>query len=266
VLVLTFSFGQNWHDFVQSYLNEARIAEAKKSLIDFLELQSLDGMSFLDIGCGSGLFSLSAYNLRAAQVVSFDVDPFSVKCCEYLKEKSGNPSNWLIYKGSVLDDSFLQNIERAHIVYAWGVLHHTGKMWQAIRNAARLVKPGGLFFLGIYNKVEGIFGSTTWLRLKQVYNGVPGAGKRFIEFGFVTLILLNMLRRFKNPISEIRHYKKKRGMSFWIDIRDSLGGYPYEFASSEEVIQFCRDELGFHLKNIREVNDLGVNEFLFRNA
>ncbi|MBI4689943.1 MAG: class I SAM-dependent methyltransferase, partial [Nitrospirae bacterium] len=226
----------------------------------------LKGMTFLDIGCGSGLFSLAAYRMGAKRITSFDLDPFSVRCCEYLKEKEGNPENWIISTGSVLDVSFLNMFEKADIVYSWGVLHHTGIMWQAIRNASNLVKPDGLFFIGIYNKKEGFFGSRTWLRLKKLYNGVPLAGKRLIEFGFTALIILSMLLRLKNPISEIKNYKKKRGMSFWIDIRDSLGGYPYEFAYPEEVIKFCEDELSFKIEELKTVNNLGVNEFLFRKS
>jgi len=261
---ITFSFGENWHDFVHSHLNEERIREAVSSLSEFFGMQRLDGLSFIDIGCGSGLFSLAAYRLGASKIVSFDLDPFSVKCCEYLKEKEGNPANWTVAAGSILDESFLKEIEKADIVYSWGVLHHTGNMWKTIRNAAGFVKPSGLFFIAIYNRVEGPFGSKTWLRLKRIYNKSPKIIKGILEYSFISLIVLKMLMTLKNPISEIKNYKKKRGMSFWTDIKDSLGGYPYEFASPEEVFRFCRQELGFILENMKTVNNLSLNEFLFR--
>jgi len=263
---ISFSFGKNWNDFVLLHLNQARIKEAGKSLRDFLELQTLEGMTFLDIGCGSGLFSLAAYKMGAAEIVSFDYDPFSVKCCEYLKDKEGNPANWTVSKGSILDNVLLEKIKQADIVYSWGVLHHTGDMWQAIRNAAGFVKPGGLFYIAIYNKVQGPFGSETWLALKRFYNRRSKAGKKIVESLFVSMIILKMLATLKNPISEIRRYRKNRGMSFIIDIRDSLGGYPYEYASADEIFNFCKKELGFTLENIKTVNSLSLNEFLFRKS
>src|SRR4030042_5085469 len=189
---VTFSFGRNWRDFVTSFLNEDRISEAEKSLKGFTGLEKFNGLSFIDIGCGSGLFSLAAYKLGASKVMSFDLDPFSVRCCEYLKEKEGNPADWTISEGSILDESFINKIEKADIVYSWGVLHHTGNMWQAIRNAARFVKSGGLFFIAIYNRVEGPFGSKSWLELKRVYNRSSRIVKKLLEYSFISLIVLKM--------------------------------------------------------------------------
>ncbi len=263
---ITFSFGKNWQDFVQSCLNDDRIEEARRALIDFLGLQGMEGMIFLDIGCGSGLFSLAAYRLGAEKIESFDYDPFSVKCCEYLKEKDGNPANWTVSEGSILDNGFLESIQKADIVYSWGVLHHTGDMRQAIMNAAKLVKPGGLFYIAIYNKVEGLFGSETWLSLKRFYNRRSKAGKKILESLFIAMIVLKMLVTFKNPFSIIKKYKENRGMSFMTDIRDSLGGYPYEYASAGEIFNFCKKELGFNLEKLRTVNSLSLNEFLFKKA
>lgn len=260
---ITFSFGKNWDDFVHFSLNEERIKEAEKSLTDFLGLQKLDGLTFLDIGCGSGLFSLAAYRLGASEIVGFDFDPFSVKCCEYLKERDGNPSNWTVYEGSILDKAFLKNISQADIVYSWGVLHHTGRMWQAIENTIGVVRPGGLLFIAIYNKVEGPFGSQSWLKLKRAYNRAPLLFKAFMEYGFLVLVITKMLLTLRNPFREVREYMKNRGMSFRTDIRDSLGGYPYECASAEEIVRFCSDR-GLELINLKSVDTLALNEFLFR--
>jgi len=260
---ITFLFGENWDDFVHFSLNEDRIREAEKSLKVFLGLQKLDGLTFLDIGCGSGLFSLAAHRLGASEIVSFDFDSFSVRCCKYLKERDGNPSNWTVYEGSILDKAFLKNIKQADIVYSWGVLHHTGGMWQAIENTIGVVRPGGLLFIAIYNKVEGPFGSQSWLKLKRAYNRASLLFKVFMEYGFLVLVITKMLLTLRNPFREVMEYKNKRGMSFRTDIRDSLGGYPYEYASAEEIARFCSD-MGLELVNLKSVNTLALNEFLFR--
>ena len=51
-----FEFGKNWTAFLR-VLDEERIANAVESLRDMLGVSSLEGLSFLDIGSGSGLFS-----------------------------------------------------------------------------------------------------------------------------------------------------------------------------------------------------------------
>lgn len=259
---VTFSFGKNWQDFVASSFSEARVLEAMKSLTDFLGFERLDGMSFIDVGCGSGLFSLAAYRLGASHLTSFDLDQLSVECCRFLKNKEGNPENWVIHTGSILELEFLRSLGKADIVYSWGVLHHTGNMKQAIENTIQLVKPQGFLYLAIYNKVAGIFGSTWWLLLKKLYNRSPALFKRLLEMGFIALVFLKMLITFKNPFYEVRHYVSKRGMSFFTDIRDSLGGYPYESAFADDINVFCSSH-GMKLQNIKTVTDLSLNEFLF---
>ena len=73
-----FEFGKNWTSFLAT-LDEAKIGEAEKSLQRMLDLERLDGLTFLDIGSGSGLSSLAARRL-GAMVHSFDYDPQSVAC------------------------------------------------------------------------------------------------------------------------------------------------------------------------------------------
>ena len=62
--------GENWSRFLLS-LDEGRIEKARQSLLEMLS--SMDGKRFLDIGSGSGLFSLAARRLGAT-VHSFDFD------------------------------------------------------------------------------------------------------------------------------------------------------------------------------------------------
>src|SRR5512133_2520010 len=139
-----FEFGKNWKRFL-SRLNDKRIQEAEISLKEKLEVQDLRNRSFLDIGCGSGLFSLAAARLGADQIVSFDYDTFSVACCQELKRQFfPDLKNWKIEQASVLNKSYLEKLGTFDIVYSWGVLHHTGNMWQAFENINPLVKPGGV--------------------------------------------------------------------------------------------------------------------------
>lgn len=258
-----FAFGKNWSGFLEK-MTPARIREAEQSLE--ARLGDIRGKSFLDIGSGSGLFSLAARNL-GARVVSFDYDPDSVACTERLRAhfRSGD-ADWRIFRGSVLDRDMLLGLGRFDIVYSWGVLHHTGDLWQAMENAAVLVAPGGSLFIAIYNDQGGY--SDVWRGIKKLYNHSPNWGRFLITLGVVLFFegrsLLIQLLRLRNPFRWWKARRQERGMDLWIDARDWAGGYPFEVAKPERVFEFCF-ERGFDLTRLR-TNGGGIacNEYVFR--
>lgn len=266
-----FSFGQNWQRFLAA-IDEERIKTAEASLTEFLGLDNLQGTTFLDIGCGSGLFSLAAVRLGAARVVSFDIDVFSVQCCNYLRGREGNPESWEVHTGSVLDKEFLTCLGKFDIVYSWGVLHHTGKMWDAVMNSASLVNPGGHYYIAIYNKILSRDGSTSWIhdfwiKIKQIYNSSPAIASYVLEPLAMSAYIAMLVAKLENPVSHIRNYKSYRGMSWRTDATDWLGGYPYEFATVEEIFKFVRSRFpDFMLTNLKVTSGRGLNWYLFRRA
>lgn len=137
-----FKFGENWKSFI-SKVNKEQIKNAETSLKEMLEIEELNGKRFLDLGSGSGLFSLAACNL-GANVTSFDYDETSVWCTSELKRRFySNDLNWNILQGSILDKNFISNLGTFDYVYSWGVLHNTGRMWESMDNIASSVKDGG---------------------------------------------------------------------------------------------------------------------------
>lgn len=268
-----FEFGNNWQLFIKKHLNQERVEEAKKALLSFCNGNKIKNKTFLDLGCGSGLFSLVAYQLGASEIMSFDVDKNCISCCEYLREKERNPANWKITRGSILNNEFAASLGRYDFVYSWGVLHHTGSMWKAIENALGLIKEGGLFYISIYNKAEGFglysdgrFGSSKfWEKVKKTYVNLPPFLQCIIDYISMVILVAGYLLKFKNPIKEIKGHAKLRGMSWRVDIRDWLGGYPYEYASVKEVRQFITSR-GFTLENVKSRGGLRNNEYLFKKA
>jgi len=271
VTEIAFPFGKNWREFLRHF-DEERLRVAAESLIEFLPLQDMRGKTFLDVGCGSGLFSYAAHTLGAERIVSFDADPDSVACCKVLRARSGNPESWEVTQGSILDREFTSRLGLFDLVYAWGVLHHTGRMWDSIRISADLVSPEGYYYIALYNKILSRDGRAAWIhdfwiKVKRLYNEHPGLGSYVLEPAAMAAYLGLVLLRGENPVTHVRNYKSQRGMSWRTDATDWLGGYPYEFATVEEVFSFVREARSdFNLVNLKVTSGRGLNWYLFHRA
>ncbi len=261
-----FEFGRNWRKFLDE-LSEERIRNAESSLQEMLGVKSLMGSRFLDVGSGSGLFSLAARRLGAS-VQSFDYDPHSVACTTELKRRYfEQDQHWRIDEGSILDERYVRTLGTFNIVYSWGVLHHTGRMWQALEHAASLVAKDGYLFIAIYNDQGGA--SRRWLRVKRLYNWLPHRAKCAVLWpSCVRLwgptIFRDLLSG--NPFRTWFSYKQQRGMSPWRDIVDWVGGYPFEVATPESIFDFFSAK-GFVLKKLKTCGGgHGCNEFVFERV
>lgn len=259
-----FEFGNNWKQFLDN-MNEERRSEAVRSLSAWLGTNDLFGRSFLDIGSGSGLFSLAARDM-GARVSSFDYDPECVECTKIMKNRYYPCDvSWSIERGDVLDKDYLSKYDRQDVVYSWGVLHHTGKMFDALDNAGNLVKDGGLLYIAIYND-QGVL-SSFWKKEKRLYNIMPSPIKTLISVVFFAVLWVirsvgDLIRC--RPFETYRQYKKKRGMSPWYDAVDWVGGYPFEVAKPEKIIDYFRKR-HFELIKLETCGGSNrCNQFVFR--
>ena len=258
-----FRFGRNWKRFLKN-VGEESIKEANSRLVQFLG-QDLKGCEFLDIG--SGLHSLAARRM-GANVTSFDFDPDSVAATTLLKSHyMPGDLDWKIDSGSVLDKSYLARQGQYDIVYSWGVLHHTGAMWDALENIKPLVKPDGLLYIAIYNDRGET--SQMWLKRKQRYCSLPDILKPFyflyIYGPHEIKKLVKSIKRGKTSeyIDSWYAYKSSRGMTRVFDMIDWLGGLPYEFATVSTLSDFYEKD-GFKLEKLIENPNTGCHELLFR--
>jgi 2-polyprenyl-3-methyl-5-hydroxy-6-metoxy-1,4-benzoquinol methylase len=268
-----FAFGQNWRRFLDT-VDEQRIADAQTSLQELLHREGLSDQRFLDAGCGSGLFSLAAVRMRAV-VTSFDADDDSVACAHELKRRFCDSSApWTITTGSLLDADFLRSLGEFDVVYCWGVVHHTGRMWDAIDNLLHCVAPQGVLVLSIYNDQQYV--SRAWAGVKQCYQRLPTllrpllvaavGGLLFLKRLLMTLaaavLRLLLLRNPLVPFANWMRETQARGMHGWHDLTDWVGGWPFEVARPETVFRHLRDR-GFQLQELTTSTGHGCNEFVF---
>jgi len=260
-----FAFGSNWAKFL-ALVDETRIAEAERSLRDMLGVADLQGRSFLDIGSGSGLFSLAARRL-GARVHSFDYDPQSVACTAELRQRfAPGDGDWTVEQASVLDQAYLATLGRYDIIYSWGVLHHTGAMWPALSNVVDLVGEGGRLFIAIYND-QGR-SSRIWTAVKKAYVKLPAPldwlvlAPAFARLWGPSLVRDTLRGR---PLRTWRSYRERpRAMDPWRDTVDWVGGYPFEVARPEQIFDFFHAR-GFDLERmVTCAGGHGCNEFVFR--
>jgi len=262
---MQFDFGKNWADFSEKALTPERVGQARQAFASLLEpAGGVTGRSFIDIGFGQGLGLLTAA-ATGARASGIDINP---TCGEVLErnrrlfpELGGSSIPVLI--GSVLDESVVAQARKSSpggagydIVHSWGVLHHTGNMRQAVANAASLVKSRGYFVVALYNRH---WSSKLWLLIKFVYcKSPPFLQRLLVAVMYPVIYLAKWIVTGSNP----RH--QLRGMDFYFDVIDWVGGYPYEYASHEEVLTMV-EPMGFTCTRfIPSQVPTGCNEFVFR--
>jgi 2-polyprenyl-6-hydroxyphenyl methylase/3-demethylubiquinone-9 3-methyltransferase len=252
-----FDFAENWQAFSEQRIDSERVVIAARSIQSLLQRETLDGMSFLDVGCGSGLFSIAAQKLGASKVLGIDVNP---RCIDVSKANVARlaPGACVEFQiASALSPESLRELGTFDLVYAWGSLHHTGSMWTAINNVLSLVAPHGTLVLAIYNKHVT---SPVWKVIKWSYNQAPQWLQRPMAALFAGIIYIaKFFVTWRNPLT------KERGMDFWFDVIDWVGGYPYEYATSKDVEKFIIKR-GLALRQFVPASvPTGCNEFVFVN-
>ncbi len=260
-----YEFGSNWANFIEKNYTPQRRESAKRNLLDFVGMPDLKGLTFLDIGSGSGLHSLAAFDAGAARIHSFDYDPMSVQTTQRLWELAGKPPHWTVERGDILDRAYVDGLGQWKIVYSWGVLHHTGSMWEAVDNAAGLTKPDGSLFIALYSSNVARPSPEFWLDVKKRYNRADAAGKRRLEWWYLWRFGIG-----RNPLRlplllrDMYRKRQSRGMDYMTDVRDWLGGWPMEYADDQDVVDRLESKSGYKL--VRVSTGEACSEFLFEKG
>lgn len=264
-----FEFGENWSNYSELITNE-KISASRKRLNHFLQPQEIKGKSFLDIGCGSGIHSVAALLSEADPVVAIDYDIKSVETAQQVIKSNWQNKNYSVFQGDILDSKLclckqLSN-KKFDIVYSWGVLHHTGNLPMALKKASAFTDANGYFLFSVYGWTKFCW---IWKKMKKWYCSTSKSKKQNAEKFYTLLFGFYLLLRFKSLKNHIKNYSQnKRGMDFYHDLRDWLGGHPYESISKRNVLSLV-EPLGFKLIdcNVRKRSGLfgsGCDEYLFK--
>ena len=257
-----YEFGKNWTRYVKRAFDDERVEIAKRHLLAVIGRSDLRGLDFLDIGCGSGIHSLAAFRAGAGRIHGFDYDPDSITATSIVRTYAGTPTNWAIERGDVLDENYINSLGKWNFVYSWGVLHHTGDVWRALENAQTTVAEGGLFYIALYS-ADVQTDPEFWLRIKQEYNQAGQLKRWRMEWWYVWVYVMDRrIGRFPDLIKRIVQHRIGRGMSFFADVRDWLGGWPMQFVHDRDVVDFLEGKHGLKLVKIKtgEAN----TEFVFK--
>lgn len=263
-----FAFGRNWAEYAEK-ITEAEIEEAVRGLSRLLGGARLTGLRFLDIGSGSGLHSLAALRLGAREVLAVDIDPDSVATTRAVLARHAPGANARVEENSVFDLA-PERLGRFDVVYSWGVLHHTGDMAGAVGKAAAMVEKGGCFVFALYRRIwmDGF-----WKREKCWYAQASPQAQARARTVYIALFRLGLRLTGRRLADYVANYRVNRGMDFYHDVHDWMGGWPYDSISADEVeammrtLGFARERVFVAPRNVmRDFFGSGCDEYVYRRG
>jgi 2-polyprenyl-6-hydroxyphenyl methylase/3-demethylubiquinone-9 3-methyltransferase len=139
-------------------------------------------------------------------------------------------------------------------------------MWAAIDAACASVAQNGLLSISIYNDQGAV--SAFWTCIKRIYNRSPRWFQFLLVLGYLIPAMLwfaiRGLVRLRNP-REWFPLVNERGMHYYYDVVDWMGGYPFEVSTPEAIVDYVTRQ-GFTTLKVNRRSGSGCNEFVFRRT
>ena len=241
----------------------------RRLLPELVSWRGPEAPRFLDIGCGSGLHAVAAARLGAS-VTAIDIDETSVATTQAMVARLGVADKVSVRQASILTNDL--SVQGGYdIVYSWGVLHHTGRVWEAIARSVDLLAPGkeARIALALYRPTRL---DAFWKWEKRSY--VRGGPVRRKSYELTAMAMWDVMRlmRGTTPRAYRRDYWHSRGMSFHHDLKDWLGGYPYESVSRSDLdaylsrrgLQLSREFVADGGRVTSGIGGSGCDEFVYQ--
>ncbi|MFH1567983.1 MAG: class I SAM-dependent methyltransferase [Gemmatimonadota bacterium] len=142
---------------------DTRSAFWRDNVADFLPRQELciapewfPGRQVLDAGCGGGRWTYGLQQL-GCQVTAFDA---SAAAASFVGDHLA-AAGTRVFQANLFDLPAEVTDRQYDLVFSWGVLHHTGDTFRALRTIAPLMKPDGVLYIYLYGK-------RSWSPLKRL--------------------------------------------------------------------------------------------------
>ena len=127
-------------------------------IFDFAQFQAARGLRVLEVGVGMGADYLE-WLKAGAHAVGIDLSPASIDRAQRRCELAGFQPDLRVGDAEQLpvpDSSF-------DVVYSYGVMHHSPDTAKCVREACRVLRPGGQARIMVYHH-PSITGAMLWLR------------------------------------------------------------------------------------------------------
>jgi 2-polyprenyl-3-methyl-5-hydroxy-6-metoxy-1,4-benzoquinol methylase len=196
------------------------------------------GSLVLEVGCGTGQFSNFLGTTWGRTVFAADGCMNSLKLAEGFR-KANQIKNVAFLQMNLFQPAFKP--ESFDFVICNGVLHHTSDPFLGFQTIAKLVKPGGVVLIGLYNKYSRLV--TDFVRVALQ---VSGDRVRFLDPRLREKEADKVRKhtwfmdRFKNPheskhsIGEVQEWFEKEGFEFLSSIPKANGA---RFSAAEKLFE-----------------------------
>lgn len=147
------SFDHQWRSLPEGHAmlsNEDWKKGVADTICKFSDLppEWFQGKKVMDAGCGQGRWTYGFSKLGVGSCDSFDISEAGIERTTAIAKNAGD--HFRVHRLNVLEPlPFEQDYD---MVWCFGMLHHTGDTYTGFNNLARLVKPGGYFFVMLYGE------------------------------------------------------------------------------------------------------------------
>ena len=162
-------YGELWESLNSEYIiNETQDVLRRLFVKGGLKIDELKEKKIIDVGCGSGRFTIALAQMGVKEIVGVDLGESGIKIGEEFARKL-NLKNIKFIKNDILSLPF--DDESFDFVFSKGVLHHTGNLEKGLDEYHRVMKKGGIGYLYLYGS-GGIFWNSR-KKMREVMKDIP---------------------------------------------------------------------------------------------
>ncbi|CAE8675231.1 unnamed protein product, partial [Polarella glacialis] len=243
-------FGSHSVHLMQNHHLRAAVDAASAHMLDFLGRKDLRNLTFIDIGCGTGLNSWAALRAGASAVFCLDSDPKSLQMASRLRERAASfegqqsrISRWTVVDANIRDAKTLSSWHgRFDLVHSTGFLHRTKDGFAPVADLMRLLRPRtGVMILGFNPLDKAPHPTNLHIQRKRSfsYGHSSHQTRNVLEIEHAYMKLAKAAVVGTDIAAWVRHgFTTLSQVDFWTDVRLSLSSAPGKFLGARALVDF----------------------------